>query len=329
MQKDRAFNTESGNTIIIILVVLAVAAVGVLAFISSKNISSAGEDAMAEAAAEQATDSQDSVDANAQNTAGSETKGEIIKPGNPVVAKVGDEEVKRSDVLAFIQTLPQQTKQLPIGEIFPLALEQVVNARVIKQNTDNIDMGSDPLVKERVKAATDNIVRDVYMQRQVEKKVTQERLKAAYDEYVENFPDIDEVRARHILVEEEAKATEIIKKLQDGSDFATLAKENSKDATSQTGGDIGYFSRQDVVKPFADVAFALDVGAFTQEPVKTEFGYHVIQVEEKRKRPPVEFEKAKPFLQGQLNQTALSEIVEEWREKADVTRFDINGNPVN
>lgn len=309
MQKQTPFNKESGNTVVIVLVVLAIAAVGILAYLSGKNTKDGGQTAAA---------------GQTQQAAPNEP-GTPIQPGNPVVAKVGGEEITRVDVFNFIQTLPAQTKQLPIGELFPVALDQVVNGRVIAQNTKNVRIDSDPLVKERVKAAKDNIVRDVYVQRQVEKKVTEERLKVAYAQYVKNFPDIDEVKARHILVKEKAKAKELIAELQGGADFAELAKANSTDGTAENGGEIGYFAKTDVVPEFAEAAFSLDVNGYTQKPVETEFGFHVIQVQEKRKRPPATLEQAKPFLEGQLNQVALNELITEWREKASVERFDING----
>lgn len=312
MQKQRILNNQSGNAVIIVLVVLAIVAVGILAYLSGKN-------------------TKDDANNGQIAQAGQEIEGQdgepiVIQPGNPVVAKVGDEEVTRVDVFNFIQTLPPQTRQLPIGQLFPVALNQVVNGRVIAKNTKGVRIDSDPLVKERVKAAKENIVRDVYVQRQVEKRVTEERLKAAYDQYVKNFPEIDEVKARHILVEDKAKAKELIAEIQGGADFAELATANSTDGTAQNGGEIGYFAQADVVPEFADAAFALEVGAMTDKPVKTEFGYHVIKVEDKRKRPPASLEQAKPFLEGQLNQVALNELIAEWREKAKIEAFDINGN---
>ncbi|MCB1531452.1 MAG: peptidylprolyl isomerase [Alphaproteobacteria bacterium] len=317
MQKQTSFDRESGNTIIIVLVVLAIVAVGALAYMSSRNT---GTGNAAETPA-QAT--------AAQPASGNETaEGEVIQPGNPVVAKVGTQDVTRLDVFNFIQTLPPQTRQLPIGELFPVALEQVINAQVIRQNTNGANLDSDPLVKERVAAAKDTIVRDVFVQRQVEKRITDERLKKAYDQYVQNFPEIDEVKARHILVADKDKAKELIEQLDGGADFAELAKANSTDGTAQNGGEIGYFAQADVVPEFGDAAFGLDVGEYTKKPVETEFGYHVIQVQDKRKRPPATLEQAKPFLEGQMGQVVLNELISDWRSKASIERFDINGNAI-
>lgn len=314
MQKQRHFHRESGNAVIIVLVVLAIAAVGILAYLSGKNAKDGPADASAGAAQEQ--------------QAGADVPELEIKPGNPVVAKVGEQEITRVDVFNFIQTLPPETRQLPIGQIFPVALEQVINGKVIEENTENARLDSDPQVKEQLEAVKKNIVRNVYVQKQVEKKVTGDRVKLAYDQYVENFPDIDEVKARHILVADKAKAKELISELEAGADFAELAKANSTDGTAENGGEIGYFAKTDVVPEFGEAAFDLAVNEYTTKPVETQFGFHVIQTLEKRKRPPATLEQATPFLESQLRQLALNELIQEWRNKAKVERFDINGEAV-
>lgn len=249
----------------------------------------------------------------------------VIKPGNPTVAKIGEEEIKRVDVLNYIQTLPPQTRQLPIAQLFPVALEQVINNRVITEKSEDVNLDNDPAVKEQLAEIKKNIVRDVYLQNTVNEKITDERLQEAYNAYTANFPDVNEARARHILVKERSEAKDLIKQIKEGADFATLAQEKSIDATSENGGEIGYFAQNEVVPEFGDAVFEADVGAVLDNPVKTEFGYHVIEVLEKRKRPPATFEQAKPFLEGQLRQLFLNETVQEWKQQAGIERFDING----
>jgi peptidyl-prolyl cis-trans isomerase C len=162
----------------------------------------------------------------------------------------------------------------------------------------------------------------------VNKKISESRLKDAYEKYVKAFPDVQDVKARHILVKDEAKAKDLIKQLGEGKDFAELAKANSTDGTAQNGGELGYFAKTEVVPPFADAAFALNVGEYSKTPVKTDFGYHVIKVEEKRKRPPAAYDEIKPLLETQLRREILEETVEAWRDDAQIERFDINGKPI-
>ena len=232
------------------------------------------------------------------------------------------------DVFTYIQNLPPETRQNPIGQLFPVALEQVVNAAVISEQAKTAKLDKDERVKKEMEIAKENIIRNVFVEKAIDEKITDERLKQAYEQYKAGFPEIAEVDAWHILVKDEAKAAELITKLESGADFETLARENSIDATAQKGGHVGWFGKDDVVPAFSKAAFALKDGEYTKAPVKTDFGYHVIKVAGHRNRPVPEFEQAKPFLAAQLRRVALDEIVQEWRAEADIERFDINGKPV-
>jgi peptidyl-prolyl cis-trans isomerase C len=253
----------------------------------------------------------------------------VIKPGDPVVAKVGKTDIKRSEVLNYIQTLPAQTRQAPFVQLFPAALEQLINSKVIADKAAGAKLDSDPRVKEQLAAIKKNIVREVYVQKAVEDKLTEDRLTQAYDAYVAAFPEVNEARARHILVEDKSKAKDLIKQLKDGADFATLAAENSIDATKDRGGDVGYFAAGEVVPEFAEAAFGAEIGKVLDQPVKTDFGYHVIEVLEKRQRPPASYEQAKPFLEAQLRQLLLTQTIQEWKQQAGIERFDVNGEKPN
>lgn len=319
----KSFHSESGNTALIVLAVVIVAAVGGLAYFSGKIEKPMAQtaDAATAAAAAAAQTAAAPADPNAP-------KPPVIKPGNPVVAKMKGGEVTRMDVFNFIQDLPPQTRQMPLEQLYPLALEQVINSRIIAAKTQNVNLDSDAEVKKRLAAAKTEIVRSVYIEKQVNEKVTEDRLKSVYDEYVKNFPDIQDVKARHILVKEESKARDLIKQVEGGANFEELAKANSTDGTAQNGGDLGYFAKTDVVPAFGEAAFALNPGEFTKKPVKTDFGYHVIKVEEKRKRPPASYEDIKPYLETQVRRQILDETIQSWRNDAGIQRFDINGDAI-
>lgn len=319
-------NQERGNAVVVVLVVLLVVAVGAIAYLSTQM--SKGDDDATPGSAQVASSNANPADA--QQTAQQDgAPAPVIEPGNPVVAKVAGQDITRLDVFNFIQTLPPQTRQLPVNQLFPLARDQVVNASVISKQVQGVNLDSDPAVQEQLKAAKSQIVRGVYVQKQVEKSITDDRIKKAYDNYVANFPKIPEVKVRHILVEDEAKAKELTQQLKDGADFAALAKENSTDATKENGGELGYISQQDQVIPaFLDKAFELKPGEMTEKPLKTEFGYHIIEVTDARDRPPATLEQATPFISAQLRGVVLNELVADWRDEANVQLFDINGNPI-
>ncbi|MFK7838914.1 MAG: peptidylprolyl isomerase [Bdellovibrionales bacterium] len=325
---------EKGNATVIVLVALVVVAVGALAYFSGhlastdrKNAGNTAENSTIETASgEEAADNQgaDADSTQAENAAPQQE----IKPGNPVVAKVGDKELTRLEVFNFMQTMPAESRQLPMDQLFPLVQNQIINMALVKEKAVNVNLDNDPLVKERLEAAKQNIVPVVFMQREVEKAINEERLKSAYDQYVAQFPEVEEAKAAHILVDDEALAKDLIAQLKEGVDFAELAKANSKDSTSTEGGNLGYFLKTDVVAEFGEAAFAQEVGAVSDMPVKSEFGFHIIKVDERRQRPPVPYEEAKPFLEGQLRNIVTNEIVTKWREEAGVELFDINGESV-
>ena len=323
--------SESGNAVVIVLVVLVVAAVGALAYLSSQMSKDESGEKATIAAAEPASGAEEAVktaSAAGEGTNTSTPAGTEVKPGNPVVAKVGDVEVTRLDVFNYIQTLPPQMRQAPLEQIFALAQDQVISSKLMESKVDTKALEGDEEVQKQLDTAKAQIMRNVFIQRAINEKMTDKRLEKAYEAYKKEFPKVDEVKARHILVADEAKAKELISKLNDGGDFAELAKENSTDGTAQTGGDLGFFAKADVVPEFAEVAFELKKDTYTKEPVKTQFGYHVIKKEDMRKRPVPEFEQTKPFLESNLRRDILNELMDEWKKDAKIERFDINGDPV-
>lgn len=338
MSRHSFFHKQSGNAAIIALVALVVVAGAAFAWFSmnGKNPLSGIQTASATSSNSGSNDNPAAIASAAGDEAGSKAEGDAgkgeaatdIKPGNPVVAKVDGKDINRADVVNFLQTLPPQTRQIPLQNLFPMAVDQLVNNEIIVAKTKDVNMDSDPEVQKQLAMAKEQIVRSVYLQKEVEKKLTPDSVKKAYDKMVKEFPDIEEVRARHILVKDEAKAKELIKKLDAGGDFAKLASENSTDGTAQKGGEVGYFAKSEVVPAFAEAAFATPVGSYTKTPVKTDFGYHIVQTEEKRKRPAPQFDVAKPGIEAQLRREILSDMLKGWREKSKVEIFDINGDKV-
>ncbi|HEU0117534.1 MAG TPA: peptidylprolyl isomerase, partial [Alphaproteobacteria bacterium] len=170
---------------------------------------------------------------------------------------------------------------------------------------------------------------EVYLHKTIQPKITDAKIKERYDQMVAKFKPEDEVRARHILVPTEDEAENIIKQLKDGADFAKLAEEKSKDTQSaKNGGDLGYFPHDAMVKPFADAAFAMKAGDVSDKPIKTEFGYHVIKVEDKRKSAPAPLSDVKEQIGNELGMEMTADLIKSLEAKAKVERFDPNGNPL-
>lgn len=338
----KSHGAQSGNATIIALAAVLVVALGAGAFFMLGKKSDAPDAAVAQAepasgdasaSAQPQPDAQQPVQVASADAAGEAKKDEaksdlVVRPGNPVVAKVGDKEITRVDVFNFIQALPPQTRQMPVEQLFPLAVDQIVNSEVINSKVKGVNLDSDPAVKKEMEIAKKQIVRQVFMEKEAEKAITDDLLKTAYEDYKKNFPQVEEVKARHILVKDEKLAQDLLKQIKDGGDFAVLAKANSIDNTKENGGELNYFAKQEVVPEFAEAAFAAKPGELVQKPVKSEFGYHIIEVMDKRQRQPASFEQAKPFIAAQLRGQVLNAIVQKWRQEAKVETFDVNGDPV-
>jgi len=251
------------------------------------------------------------------------------QPKRIVVAKVENEPIYQDEIVAMFRSLPQQMQSQGMPAVFPMLLEQAVNAQMLTVFGRREKLSQDPEVKERMKVAEDEIIRTVYLNRLVQQNLTEDRLKHRYDEVVKERPQEEEVRARHILVPDEAQAKAIIKELQGGADFAALATKNSRDGSARQGGDLGFFVRREMVKPFSDAAFALDKGQITTTPVKTEFGWHVIKVEDKRTLNAPPYDQAKAQLAQDVSQQLAATIVKQLREQAKIQKFNFDGSPAS
>lgn len=328
---------ESGKAVIfVVLGVLIVAAIAGLAFLSTKtgtDVATTAASAETTAASETAPASGDTPNkpeeaAKADSAPETASKPLPIREGNPVIAKVDGQEIKRVDLLNFMQQLPPQLKNAPIQQIYPQLIQQVVNARIVDDHASKANLAEDPAFKQQMDLARQQILRNLFVERELNKLVTDDKVKAAYDEVIKKQKDVEETKAAHILVKDEATAKDIISKLDSGAKFADLAKEYSSDPSGQKGGDLGWFAKTEMVPEFADAAFALKKGEYSKTPVKTQFGWHVIDVEDRRIRPNPKIEEIKPFLEQKVRSEAFEKMLEGWRKDTKIETFDINGDPI-
>lgn len=246
---------------------------------------------------------------------------------DPVAALVNGKEIHRSQVLETAQGLPDAYRQ-NIDKIYPALVERMVSLELLAAQGRQENLLEDAEVQALIKAYEDEAIRRVYMERLIATAVTDAAMKAEYDKYITANPAQTEVRARHILVASKEEAEAIIKELDGGAKFEDLAKQNSTDPAAQNGGDLGYFTASEMVKPFADAAFALEKGTYTKAPVQTEFGWHVILVEDKRERQAPTFDELKGEIENQLSQDAIEAKIAELRQGAEVKMFNQDGSPL-
>ena len=203
-----------------------------------------------------------------------------------VVAKVDGAEIKQSDLDFAASEVGSQLANYPEADRKRLLLQFVIENQLMAAAATKDSLDKAPDFEARLAYHKRRALRDAYYEKAVRGGVSEDEAKKLYDEKIGGVKPEPEIHARHILVDTEDEAKEIKARLDKGEDFATLAKEKSKDKNAD-GGDLGFFGKGQMLKPFEDAAFALDVGKIS-DPVKTQFGWHIIKVEEKRDRPGAE-----------------------------------------
>jgi peptidyl-prolyl cis-trans isomerase C len=249
-------------------------------------------------------------------------------PAGQVVARVDGVELHFADVEAAQQSLPAQAQKLPLDSIYPILLDRLVDATLITEAGRKDHLDQNPEVQRRLRQFQDRLIQQAYIERAVKAAATEDRLKARYQTLLKEKPAHEEVHASHILVKTEAEAKSVIAELDKGADFAALAKKYSTDPGGASGGDLGYFGRDDMVPEFAAAAFALPVGKYTEKPVKTEFGWHVIKVEDRRNGKPPSFEEARDELDRLIAHDVVEAKLKELRGGAKIETYGLDGKPM-
>jgi peptidyl-prolyl cis-trans isomerase C len=236
---------------------------------------------------------------------------------DPVLAVVDGTEIRRSEVVESARSLPPEY-QAQIEAILPALVERFVDLKLLGDRAEASGLNDDAEVKETMAKLQQDVVREVYLRRYLKERVTDEVLQARYQDFLKANPPQPEVHARHILVPTKEEAEKVIEQLDSGKEFIAVAAEASKGGSAQNGGDLGWFVKGDMVPEFADAAFAIEPGQIGKDPVETQFGWHVIKVEERRDRQPPSFEEVKPTLEGEAQQEIVTALLKELREGAEI-----------
>ena len=247
---------------------------------------------------------------------------------NPVAATVDGMEILRSDVEAVKRSLPDQMRNAPIEQLYPVLLDRTIDFKLLELEAEKSNIGDEPELQAALAQARAAVLRDFMLRKKVEEGSTNEALKARYEELKkgEGF-SFEEVHARHILLASEEDAKAVIAELEGGADFETLAKEKSTGPSAPNGGDLGFFKKGAMVPEFGEAAFSMEVGSTSSEPVQTQFGFHVIKVEDKRTNEPT-FEESEPQIRQEVARDIVTALVEGLREGAAIERFNLDGTPM-
>lgn len=237
---------------------------------------------------------------------------------DPVVAKVGATEIHESELKLAIAGLDPQLANLPDEQKRVAALSSIIDVKLLAADADKEGLKDSADFKQRLAFLTDRELHNAYFKKHVVDAVTPDDVKARYEKEIAAITPEDEIRARHILVKTEEEAKAIIKDLDAGKDFIEIAKEKSTDPNKSEGGDLGYFGKGRMVPEFEAAAFALEKGAYSKEPVKTQFGFHVIKIEDKRKQQPPALDQVEPQVRQLVMRDKYLELLAKAKAAAPV-----------
>lgn len=245
---------------------------------------------------------------------------------DPVVGSVEGHPIYLSDLGRASQTLPENLRNLPFDTLYPVLLDRMIDheALVIMARRKGLEERKE--IQREIQASTENILEGAYLAQEATPKVTEEALHQRYNRQYANRPVAEEVRARHILVATEGEAQKVLEDLSKGADFATIARLISKDPDAVKGGDLGFFRREQVWPGFADVAFSLQPGQVAPKPVRNEFGWHVVKVEERRLVAPPSYSDVHDQLKQELLAASVQQAIADARKQLVIHRFNVDGS---
>ena len=239
-------------------------------------------------------------------------------PPETVVATIGDLTITEADITFATEDLRQELQRVRPEERRAFLVNVLIDMKVMAKAARDAGLADTDMFKRHVQYLQERELRQDFFAEKVATAVTEETLKAAYDQFVKDFKPVEEVHARHILVATEDEAKAIKAELDGGKPFEVLAMEKTTDPSGkQNGGDLGFFSKDMMVPEFADVAFTLEPGKIS-DPVQTQFGWHIIKVEEKRMSSPPPLEQVQQQLAQEVMFKAFDAVVGPLKESAKV-----------
>jgi len=238
-----------------------------------------------------------------------------------VVARVNGVDIRQSDLALAEDEVGANMPQMGPDQKREYLITYLSDVILLAQAADKQKIADRDDVKHRIDFERSKVLMETLLHDTGKAALNDEAMHKVYDEAVKQMPPEQEVHARHILVQTEDEAKEIEAELKKGADFATLAKEKSKDPGAADGGDLGYFTKDQMVPEFSQAAFKLDKGQIS-DPVHTQFGWHIIKVEDKRTKPTPTFDEVRGQIENYVAHKAQAELVANLRKSATIERLD-------
>ena len=250
------------------------------------------------------------------------TKAIAKEPNEVIVAKVNNHIITAQDILNATNRLPQKIKEKPLSEIYPQIVNELINQHLITKQAYEEKLDHNNEIIKVLQKNKDEIMAKYWLRNYLINQTKEEKIEAFYNNYLENFKTYKEYNASHILVKEEEKALQIIKNIKEKSEFSKFAKTYSIGPSKKNGGNLGWFGPGQMVKEFENATLKLKKGMITIKPVKTQFGFHVIMLNDVRNAVPKKLNVIKNKIIDQIKQNSLSKLEKEIRNNQNITILD-------
>ena len=224
----------------------------------------------------------------------------------------------------IIGQLPDELRRRPLREYYDRVVDDIIDTRLAAEAARSSGLAEDPLLAELAMRASDRILAEAWVNGKIRERITEARIERRYRDMLNDVASREEVHARHILVPSREEAEAAIRRLAGGEDFAALAGELSTGPSGPNGGDLGWFGRGAMVPAFEEAAFALGKGGVSETPVETQFGWHVIRVEDQRTAPAPELDEVRDRIYHTLSLDEARAIMADLRSGAEITRMSFD-----
>ena len=239
----------------------------------------------------------------------------------PIVANVNNEDISLETMIHAMNELPPEIQSQPFMSYYEDLLERVIDIKLFAQESKKMKLDEEPSVRAAIDFVIEKVLMQAFLSKYVQENIKEENLRASYNNFIADETSREEIKASHILIDTENEAIDIINMLNDGDDFAELAKNKSTGPSGPSGGDLGWFKRGQMVPPFEKAAFSLNKNEITQIPVQTQFGWHVIKIFDKRIPEAPSYESLKNKLIQDLERKIVSKKIKDLRNDALIEKL--------
>ena len=239
----------------------------------------------------------------------------------PIVANVNNEDISLETMIHALNELPPEIQSQPFMSYYEDLLERVIDIKLFAQEGKKMKLDEEPSVRAAIDFVIEKVLMQAFLSKYVQENIKEENIKASYNNFIADETSREEIKASHILMDTESEAIDVINMLNDGDDFAELAKNKSTGPSGPSGGDLGWFKRGQMVPPFEKAAFSLNKDEISQKPVQTQFGWHVIKIFDKRIPEAPSYENMKSKLIQDLERKIVSKKIQDLRNDALIEKL--------